>query len=51
MRTEKSGAGREKLSPMQMQLFVFEPVVTEMIEEAEQEHAPPSRDQKSGTAG
>src|ERR1700739_1823182 len=40
MRIEKYGAGREKLSQAQMQLFELEPVVSEMIEEAESEHAP-----------
>jgi hypothetical protein len=39
MRIEKYGAGGEKLSQAQMQLFELEPVVSEM-EEAESEHAP-----------
>jgi hypothetical protein len=34
MRIEKNGAGREKLSQAQMQLFELEPVVGEMIEQA-----------------
>jgi hypothetical protein len=33
-------AGGEKLSQAQMQLFELEPVVSEMIEQAESEHAP-----------
>ncbi|MGD0417523.1 MAG: transposase, partial [Terriglobales bacterium] len=40
MRIEKYGAGGEKLSQAQMQLFELEPVVSEMIERAESEHAP-----------
>jgi len=40
MRIEKYGAGGEKLSRAQMQLFELEPVASEMIEEAESEHAP-----------
>jgi transposase len=40
MRIEKYGAGGEKLSQAQMQLFELEPVVSEMIEQAESEHAP-----------
>ena len=39
MRIEKYGAGGEKLSQAQMQLFELEPVVSEMIEQAENEHA------------
>ena len=40
MRIEKYGAGGEKLSQAQMQLFELAPIVSEMIEEAESEHAP-----------
>jgi transposase len=40
LRIEKYGAGGEKLSQAQMQLFELEPVVSEMIEQAESEHAP-----------
>ena len=40
MRIERYGAGGEKLSQAQMQLFEHEPVVSEMIEQAENEHAP-----------
>jgi len=43
MRIEKYGAGGEKLSRAQMQLFELEPVVSEMIEQAESEHAPVHR--------
>jgi hypothetical protein len=39
MRIEKYGAGGEKLSQAQMQLFELEPVVSEMIDQAESEHA------------
>jgi len=39
MRIEKYGAGREKLSRAQMELFVLEPIVSEIIEQAESEHA------------
>jgi transposase len=39
MRIEKYGAGGEKLSQAQMQLFELEPVVTEMIEQPEGKHA------------
>src|ERR1019366_6072415 len=35
MRIEKYGAGGEKLSQAQMELFALEPVVSEMIEKAE----------------
>ena len=40
MRIEKYGAGGEQLSQAQMQLFELEPVVSEMIEQPESEHAP-----------
>ena len=40
MQIEKYVAVREKLSQAQMQLFELEPVVSEMIEEAESERAP-----------
>src|ERR1035437_316427 len=43
MRIEKYGAGGEKLSHAQMQLFELEPVVSEMIQQAESEHAPVHR--------
>jgi hypothetical protein len=39
MRIEKYGAGGEKLCHVQMQLFDLEPVVSEMTEQAESEHA------------
>jgi transposase len=45
-RIEKYGAGGEKLSHTQMQLFELEPVVSEMIEQAESEHAPVHRSTK-----
>jgi transposase len=40
MRIEKYGAGREKLSQAQMQLFEFQTAVGEMIKQAESKHAP-----------
>jgi hypothetical protein len=43
MRIEKYGAGGEKLSQAQMQLFELEPVVSELIEQAGREHAPVHR--------
>jgi len=46
MRIEKYGAGGEKLSQAQMQLFESEPVVSEMIEQAESEHAQVQRSTK-----
>jgi hypothetical protein len=46
MRIEKYGVGGEKLSQAQMQLFELEPVVSEMIEQAENEHAPVDRSTK-----
>ncbi len=46
MRIEKYGAGGEKLSQAQMQLFELEPVESEMIEQAESEHAPVHRSTK-----
>jgi transposase len=50
MRIEKFGAGGEKLSHAQMQLFELEsPVVTEMIKQAESEHAPVHRPTKRST--
>ena len=39
MRIEKYGAGGEKLSQAQLQLFELTPVVSEMIEQVESEHA------------
>ena len=46
MRIEKYGPGGEKLSQGQMQLFELEPVVSEMIEQAESEHAAVHRSTK-----
>ena len=46
MRIEKYGAGSEKLSQAQMQLFELEPVISEMIEQPESEHAPAHRSTK-----
>jgi transposase len=46
MRIEKYGAGGEKLSHAQLELFELEPVVSEMIEQAESEHAPLHRSTK-----
>ncbi len=43
MRIEKYGAGGEKLSQAQMQLFELAPVVSEVIEQVESEHAPAHR--------
>ena len=40
MRIEKYGAGGEKLSQAQLELFELEPVVSEMIEPAESEPPP-----------
>jgi hypothetical protein len=40
MRIEKYGAGGEKLSQAQMQLFKLKPVVSEMIEQTVSEAAP-----------
>jgi transposase len=40
MRIEKYGASAEKLSQAQMQLFEPAPLVSEVIEQAESEHAP-----------
>jgi len=40
MRIEKYGTAGEKLSHAQMQLFELEPVVSEILEQAESEHAP-----------
>src|ERR1035437_5974676 len=40
MRIEKYGAGGEKLSQAQMELFALEPVVTELIVQAESECTP-----------
>ena len=45
MRIEKYGAGGERLSQAQLQLFEFEPVVSE-AEQAESEHAPVHRSTK-----
>ena len=47
MRIERYGAGGEKLSRAQMQLFELEPVISEMTEQAESEHAPAHRSMKS----
>jgi transposase len=46
MRIEKYGAGGEKLSQAQMQLFELEPVISEMTEQPESEHAPAHRSAK-----
>ena len=46
MRIERYGAGGEKLSRAQMQLFELEPVISEMTEQAESEHAPAHRSTK-----
>ena len=43
MRIEKYGAGGEKLSHAQLELFELAPVVSEMIEQSESEHAPAHR--------
>ena len=43
MRIEKYGAGGEKLSHAQMELFELEPVVSEVIVQAESERAPVRR--------
>ena len=50
MRIEKYGAGGEKLSQAQMQLFELEPVVSEMIEQAESEHTPVHRSTKKSAS-
>src|SRR5271170_4093345 len=49
MRIEKYGAGGEKLSQAQMQLFELEPVISEVIEQAESEFAPEHRSSKKST--
>ena len=46
MRIEKYGAGGERLSQAQMQLFKLEPAVSEMIEQAENEQVPAHRSTK-----
>jgi transposase len=46
MRIEKYGAGGEKLSQAQLELFELEPVVSEMVEQVESEHAPVHRSTK-----
>ena len=46
MRIEKYGAGGEKLSQAQLELFELEPVVSEMIEQVESDHAPVHRSTK-----
>ena len=46
MRIEKYGAGGEKLFQAQLELFEIEPVVSEMIEQVESEHAPVHRSTK-----
>jgi len=43
MRIEKYGAGGEKLSHAQLELFVLEPLGSEAIEQAQSEHAPVHR--------
>ena len=47
MRIEKFGASGEKLSHAQMELFELEPVVSEMIEQAESEQTPARRSTKT----
>ena len=47
MRIEKYGAGGEKLSQAQMQLFELAPVISEMTELAESEHVPAHRSTKN----
>ena len=47
MRIEKYGAGGEKLSQAQMQLFELESAISEMIEQRESEHTPAHRSRKS----
>ena len=49
MRMEKYRAGGEKLSRSQMELFEMEPVVSEMIEQAESDHAPARRSTNRST--
>src|SRR5215467_14305447 len=46
MQIEKYGAGAEKLSQAQLQLFELAPLVSEVIEQAESEHAPVHRSTK-----
>jgi transposase len=46
MRIEKYGASREKLSDAQLELFELEPVVSEMIEQAESKPEPVHRSTK-----
>ena len=46
MRIEKYGAAGEKLSQTQMQLFDLAPVVSEIVEQAESDHAPVHRSTK-----
>jgi len=46
MRIEKYGAGGEKLSHAQMELFELDPVVSEMIEQGESDRAPVWRSTK-----
>ena len=49
MRIEKYGAGGEKLSRAQMQLFELEPVISEMIEQPESEHTRVHRSTKKSS--
>jgi hypothetical protein len=49
MRIEKYGAGGEKLSQAQLELFELEPVDSDMIEQAENEHAPVRRSTNRST--
>src|SRR5215467_9863024 len=46
MQIERYGAGAEKLSQAQLQLFELAPLVSEVIEQAESEHAPVHRSTK-----
>jgi transposase len=49
MRIEKYGAGGEKLCHTQMELFELAPVISEMTQQAESEHAPVRRPTKQST--
>jgi hypothetical protein len=49
LRIEKYGAGGERLSQAQMQLFELERVVSEMIEQAESKHLPVHHPTKQST--
>jgi transposase len=49
MRIEKYGACGEKLSQAQMELFELEPVISEVVAQADSEHAPVHRPTKPST--